>query len=202
MYIAFVSGGADSTAMLELLSQTDQEILVHNVHFTASYDRQVCEAIAMDYIKEHYGSRFTWETSSIDVSGSPSFRFSKDASWMAMIASMYLNEVDVEGFYFGFEKDAANDITDGWNTELYRKCQLALDVQGATDIKITSPISHLFKDECFALIPEELKTKVWSCRAPIIIKGNYTQCRACVACQDYARLGIPYISKLPAGEHE
>ncbi|KFA97561.1 hypothetical protein [Vibrio sp. ER1A] len=208
--IAFYSGGLDSTAMLYLLSQTDEEIIAHHVYFETDTERDKLEMQAVEKIQKYFGDRFKWESSSISLMGAPLLKQSRDVIWFSIIGAVYTAYENVDNIYFGFEHQAADVYYKQWLQTAEDLCngvlEKALPLSCKGDLvnedpdkikpyKIISPVAGLSKADEYNLLPEELKKVVWSCRNPQRLKsGVITHCGTCEPCSEYTRHNLPFNS--------
>jgi 7-cyano-7-deazaguanine synthase in queuosine biosynthesis len=192
--LAMFSGGLDSTAMLvQLLTQSQDELRVHHIRMANREQRAEAEQAAVERIVAWCGDRYR------------PFRYSESALDFRELAAIPIDYLCVAfvACQVAIDTPGCNRIavaalardTDIENRsarqrrvfdalyECYRARKL-----GEPEVQWIYPVYHATKRELAAALPPELVELTWSCRRPVRAAEGFRPCGACKAC--LARAGI------------
>jgi 7-cyano-7-deazaguanine synthase in queuosine biosynthesis len=201
--LLMLSGGFDSTyALHKLLTETDDEVLVHHIHLLTDQNRHIPEAESCRKIVAYCRTNlrpFHYSESSIDHRGFSCHGFDLIAAGL---------EVGVVASSYGWTHQRKKTI-DRWIIGIARDDEVAPDRFGRAQICceancqfIKPPRLFLFPavspTEQFDELPRQLFDLTWSCRTPNKAQTSFVPCRACKSCQRRERL----VRKVPNQEHE
>lgn len=108
----------------------------------------------------------------------PSNLASHQAEWLFPLAASYVKKYGFSEVWYGLH---AGEINTQEKSDMYEKAKTAFDAE-CQGVSISWPLYHLTKREQFALLTDELKRSVVSCRTA----SNCGYCRKCLelkACQ-------------------
>lgn len=192
--LVMFSGGMDSTAMLlQLLTQTVDELRVHHVHMVNLEGRAEAERAAVERIVEVCRRRyrpFRYSESALDFSGLEAIPI----DWMAIAYVACQVAIDtprcdrIAVGALATDTDIVNRCARQRRLfEAMYECYRARKL-GEPRIEWVYPVFETPKAALAALLPPELLDLTWSCRTPVRTTTGFLACGSCKACR--ARAGV------------
>ena len=182
------SGGLDSTAMLvQLLTETKDELRVHHIRMANREQRALAEQAAVERIVASCRDRYR------------GFRYSESALDFAELDAIPIDYLCVAfvACQVAIDTPGCNRIAVGAlarDTDIENRsarqrrvfdalyeCYRARKL-GEPEVQWIYPVYHATKRELAAALPRELLEMTWSCRRPVRAAGGFQPCGACKAC--------------------
>lgn len=185
--LVMLSGGIDSTYVLhKILTETDDEVLVHHVHLMTDLGRHILEAAACNAIVEYCKEKFRpfhYSESTIDHRRFAAHGYDLMAAGFeaGMIASsfhvVHRNQRSIDRWIVGLSSD--DDIPP-------HRIERAGETARFNCMFDPKPKLFIFprvdvRDQLRAM-PRELAEMTWSCRQPVNISKSPVACNKCSAC--------------------
>lgn len=171
------SGGLDSLAALHLMRTQGEAVHVHHMHLHNIENRTMAEANAVNAIRAYYGD--------LDYSES-TFQYPS-------VNGQFFYDTEVYKFMAGYLASRApaikavaigRNLDDGFSTAFEARVASGNKALRAfTDIPVVYPVGHLTKQQCFDLLPVDLRELAWSCRRPRYVQDETIACGKCKPCR-------------------
>ncbi|MEH6528132.1 MAG: hypothetical protein V7723_18855 [Sneathiella sp.] len=185
--LVMLSSGLDSLyALVKILTETDDIVLVHHVHIINNENRHEIEATRtrqiVDWCQKKY-RRFRYSESTINHTGFTGFGF--DIMSVAFEAGMVCRS-----FYQANNYPVSKLLT-GWCTEeepYPGRAPHVKAVVAANSFPYEPPNFFFFdrvtKMEEARYLPPELVSLSWTCRQPVMLPdGDVEECGKCASCE-------------------
>lgn len=182
--LVMFSGGLDSLAALHVLRTTQTLPLhVHHVHIHNVENRAPAESRTVNAVREYYGDLDYSESTMQFPSVNGSFLY--DSQVYRYMAGYIASLSPIVSIAVGHTKDDAHA------PGIAQRIELGDKVLGAfTTVPVIYPVEHLTKQECYMLLPSDLRELAWSCRRPAYTSGTPKPCGHCRTCRELDRITL------------
>lgn len=190
--LLMLSGGIDSAyALVKLLRETDDEVIVHHIHLVTNLGRHIPEASScqqiVDYCRKNFRS-FYYTESAVDrrrylVHGFDLLTAGFEAG---VIAASYRiahrREKKIDRWIVGIAAD--DQVPDLRLDDAARLCKMNCTVGEAPKLFIFPRVDLVEQVE---YLPEDLFNLTWSCRRPLGLPRSPAACGQCSSCTRRAK---------------
>mgnify|MGYP006277106767 CR=1 FL=1 len=175
------SGGLDSTGAFWKLMQDKRNIHVYHLHLNNKEHRNEAEAIAVKSIVEYmkqFGDFEYSESTHIYPTYRNSFIWDSDiTSFMAGTVCQCLPWIKE----IALGRTASDDEEVRSMTERRERGNKILEA--LCDARKIYPVMDLTKKQIWDMLPQNLRTLIWSCRTPVYKNNDILPCGKCITCE-------------------
>lgn len=187
--LLMLSGGLDSAwALVKLLKETDDEVLVHHMHLITDFrreepEKQSCQKI-VEYCRKHYRP-FTYSETAIDHRGMSSHGIDLIAAGFTagVVAASYFSETNkhIDRWIVGISTEDRVPLRRFIRAD--NVCRYNCQSNEPPTFYKFPPVSQ---QEIIDTLPVDLYELTWSCRQPVITVNGYKPCGSCATCERLA----------------
>jgi 7-cyano-7-deazaguanine synthase in queuosine biosynthesis len=193
------SGGITSTAALEYLLTKKEykkfDIVVHHLHLRNIFKKEIAEAVACKDILEYYMDKkkyrqFFFSESNHEYNFLQPPRYTSTVYDLDVVnfmaAQICAANSNIKHVIIGSTK-TDTEVDEGYKAKLSRSQKILLECLSLEasdlDLSIEYPFDSYTMQQVFATLPNPLKTKVFSCMAPVYKSEQVaTPCGKCQKC--------------------